>query len=136
MNIDILPTVAALVGASLAPDHKIDGRNIWSLFQGSSDTPHEFLYFFDNEDIAAVRTQRWKLVVRAYYRTGLAAFDTFQEVLGFSNTLLFDMTAPHPERYSQARDNPDALATLEAYLTRGRSEFEPLRTRPAPITLP
>ncbi len=136
MNIDILPTIAALVGAPLAPDRKIDGRNIWSLFQGSSDTPHEFLYFFDNEEIAAVRTQRWKLVVRAYYRTGLAAFDTFQEVLGFSNTLLFDMTAPHPERYSQARDNPDVLASLEAYLTRGRSEFEPLRTRPAPKTLP
>jgi len=84
----------------------------------------------------SVRTQRWKLVVRAYYRTSLVAFDTIEEVLGFSYPLLFDMTTPHPERYSQARDNPDALATLEAYLTRGRSEFEPLRTRPAPKTVP
>jgi len=136
MNIDILPTVAALVGAPLPPDHEIDGRNIWSLFQGSPDTPHEFLYLFDNEDIAAVRTQRWRLVVRAYYRRNLAAFDTFQDALGFSYPLLFNMTAPHPERYSQARDNPDVLAALESYLTRGRSEFEPLRTKPAPRTVP
>jgi uncharacterized sulfatase len=136
MNIDILPTLAALVGAPLPIDHGFDGRNIWDLFQGSSDTPHEFLYFFNNEDIAAVRTQQWKLVLRAYYRTSLVAFDTIEEALGFSYPLLFDMTTPHPERYSQARDNPDALATLEAYLARGRTEFEPLRTRPAPKTVP
>ena len=136
MNIDILPTVAALVGAPLEPDRKIDGRNIWSLFQGSPDTPHEFLYFFDNEDIAAVRTQRWRLLVRTYYRTNLVAFDTVEEILGFSYPLLFDMTSSHPERYSQARDNADALATMEAYLTQGRSEFEYLRTRPAPETVP
>ena len=136
MNIDILPTIAALVGAPLPTDHEVDGRNIWGLFQGSPDTPHEFLYFFDNEDIAAVRTQRWKLVVRAYYRTSLVAFETIEKVLGFSYPLLFDMTTPHPERYSQARDNPDALATLEAYLRQGRSEFEHLRTRPAPRTVP
>jgi uncharacterized sulfatase len=136
MNIDILPTVASLVDAALAPSHEIDGLNIWSLFQGGVDTPHEFLYFFDNEDIVAVRTQNWKLVVRAYYRTNLAAFDTFEEVLGFSNPLLFDMTAPHPERYSQARDNPDTLITMETYLTRGHNVFESLRTQPAPRTVP
>ena len=44
MNIDILPTVAALVGVPLARGLEIDGRNIWSLFQGSPDSPHEFLY--------------------------------------------------------------------------------------------
>ena len=125
MNIDILPTVAALVGVPLARGLEIDGRNIWSLFQGSPDSPHEFLYFFDNEDIAAVRTQRWKLVVRAYYRRNLVAFDRIEEMLGFSNPLLFDMTAPHPERYSQARDNPDELAALEDHLARGRMSSSP-----------
>ncbi len=69
-------------------------------------------------------------------RTTLAAFDAFQEALGFSNTLLFDMMAPHSERYSQARDNADALATLEAYQTQGRNVFEYLRTRPAAETVP
>ena len=83
-----------------------------------------------------MRTQRWRLVVRTYYRTNLVAFDTIEEILGFSYPLLFDMTSSHPERYSQARDNADALATMEAYLIQGRSEFEYLRTRPAPETVP
>ena len=46
MTIDILPTVAHLVGAKLL-EHKIDGKNIWPLIVGDDDakSPHEAYYF-------------------------------------------------------------------------------------------
>jgi uncharacterized sulfatase len=136
MNIDILPTLAALAGRDLSNDTLLDGRDIWPLLQGEEASPHEVLYFFNNEDIAAVRTPRWKLMVHSYYRRNLAAFDQFEQGIGFSYWLLFDMQAKPPERFSVARENPDVLERLLGYLDAGRKQFAGLRTRPPPTTVP
>ena len=136
MNIDILPTLATVAGASLPKDLVLDGRDIWPQFQGSDDSPHEVLYLFDNEDIAAVRTPRWKLIVHSYYRRNLAAFERLEEGMGFSYWLLFDMEIPNPERYSVARENPEVLARMLEHVQAGREEFGSLRTQPLPVTVP
>jgi uncharacterized sulfatase len=136
MNIDILPTLAALAGRDLPKGLMLDGRDIWPLLQGKEASPHEVLYFFNNEDIAAVRTPRWKLMVHSYYRRNLAAFDQFEQGIGFSYWLLFDMQAELPERFSVARENPDVLERMLGYLDAGREQFAGLRTRPPPTTVP
>jgi uncharacterized sulfatase len=135
MNIDLLPTIAALAGSPLPGAHVLDGRDIWPLLHGD-ESPHDVLYFFDNENIAAVRTPRWKLMVLSYYRRNIAAYERFQAGMGFDNWLLFDMTDPRPGRYSLARDNPDVLADMLAYLEAGRQQFDGLRKQPAPTMLP
>jgi arylsulfatase A-like enzyme len=70
MAIDILPTVAHLIGAAL-PDHKIDGRNIWPLMAGApgAKSPHEALFFYWGNELQAVRMGRWKLHFPHDYRT-------------------------------------------------------------------
>lgn len=70
MTIDILPTIAHLIGASL-PDHKIDGRNIWPLIKGEpgAQSPHEAYFFYWGEELQAVRMGRWKLHFPHQYRT-------------------------------------------------------------------
>ena len=46
MTIDILPTIAHLIGAKL-PKHIVDGKNIWPLFvQDETKSPHEAYYFY------------------------------------------------------------------------------------------
>src|SRR5690606_23795493 len=47
MNIDILPTLATLIGADL-PQHKIDGLDIWPLLSGveGATNPHEGYWFY------------------------------------------------------------------------------------------
>lgn len=45
MNIDLLPTLAALAGAQIENDHILDGRDITSLFGGGATSPHERLLF-------------------------------------------------------------------------------------------
>ena len=71
MTIDVLPTVARLLGADLPP-HPIDGRDIWPLLSGAKDakSPHEALYFWYHDgDLEAMRMGKWKLHFPHGYRT-------------------------------------------------------------------
>jgi arylsulfatase A len=70
MTIDILPTVAHLLGAKL-PEHKIDGKNIWPLIAGDehAKSPHEAYYFYYGRELQAIRMGKWKLHFPHDYRT-------------------------------------------------------------------
>ena len=71
MTIDILPTVATLIGAEL-PKQKIDGLDIWPLVAGvpGARCPHEALYFYyQQNELQALRSGRWKLMLPHTYRT-------------------------------------------------------------------
>jgi arylsulfatase A-like enzyme len=70
MTIDILPTVAKLIGAEL-PGHKIDGKDIWPLMAGEdgAKSPHEAYYFYYGTQLQAVRKGKWKLHFPHGYRT-------------------------------------------------------------------
>jgi len=62
MTIDLLPTVARLIGAAL-PAHAIDGLDVWPLISGQpgAKSPHEALYFYWGKELQAVRSGDWKL---------------------------------------------------------------------------
>ena len=124
MNIDILPTVAALAGASLPEARVIDGRDIWPLLQGAERSPHESLVFFVDDKIAALRTARWRYVVSTFYRTYLMPIEQYPYCCEF----LFDMESDPSERYSRVRDQPGVVAQMRAELARATAEI----TAPAP----
>lgn len=62
MTIDLLPTFAALVGATLDQRPR-DGRDIRPLLFGepAAQSPHEALYFYSGAELHALRSGRWKL---------------------------------------------------------------------------
>jgi len=69
MTIDILPTVAELIGAKL-PDLKIDGKSIVNLVTGKNDkSPQEAYYFYYGQQLQAIRMGKWKLHFPHGYRT-------------------------------------------------------------------
>ena len=70
MTIDLLPTIAHLIGAKL-PEHKIDGKNIWTLMKNSKSarSPQEAYYFYYGKQLQAVRMGKWKLHFPHSYRT-------------------------------------------------------------------
>ena len=121
MNIDLLPSIAAVAGAAITPNSVLDGRNILPVLTGkSNESPHQALFFFNHDRIAAVRTQDWKIVVRADYRN-------IERVLPEHDVqLLFDMRKDPEERYSLAAHRPDKWQELNAHLERGQRELEPL----------
>ena len=73
MTIDLLPTIAGLLGAPLPP-RKIDGLDILPLLRGETGakSPHEALYFYSGDELHAVRSGDWKLHVPHPYLTVLA----------------------------------------------------------------
>ncbi|MBC8324531.1 MAG: sulfatase [Verrucomicrobia subdivision 3 bacterium] len=112
MTIDILPTVAELIGAKL-PRQKIDGKSIVNLVTGTDDqSPQEAYFFYYGPQLQAVRMGKWKLHFPHGYRTmagkpggkngiptryaaakiGLALFDLEKDI---GETT--DVKANHPE---------------------------------------
>ncbi|MDR3182503.1 MAG: sulfatase [Planctomycetaceae bacterium] len=69
-TIDILPTVAHLIGAAL-PEKKIDGKDIRPLLFGEKNavSPHTAYPIYYSRQLQAVRDNRWKLVLPHQYRT-------------------------------------------------------------------
>jgi arylsulfatase A len=62
---DILPTFAALSGAKVPDDRKIDGADICSIITGDRGfpRPHQFFFYFAGLQLQAVRDSVWKLVL-------------------------------------------------------------------------
>jgi arylsulfatase A-like enzyme len=70
-TIDLLPTIASLIGARL-PAHEIDGRDLTPLLSGAPGavSPHEvFCCYYGGGQLQAVRDARWKLHFPHPYRT-------------------------------------------------------------------
>lgn len=120
MNIDLLPTIQAITGAVLPADLLLDGKDIMPVLRGSPASPHEKLYFFADEQIAAIRTPAYKAVFRARYR-GINRWLPKHDV-----RLLFDMQRDPRERYSVVTSHEDTWQQMMTYLQQGQQQLESL----------
>jgi arylsulfatase A-like enzyme len=64
-TIDLLPTFARLAGTSAPRDRIIDGKDIWPILSGQPQarSPHEAFYYYQMDQLQAVRSGPWKLFV-------------------------------------------------------------------------
>ena len=62
-TLDLLPTLAQLTAAEAPGDRIIDGKDIWPLMAGAegAKSPHEAFYYYQMDQLQAVRSGRWKL---------------------------------------------------------------------------
>lgn len=69
-TIDVLPTLAEIVGAKL-PELKIDGASIWPILSSSPEakSPHDAYFYYWNKELQAVRSGPWKLHFPHSYRS-------------------------------------------------------------------
>jgi arylsulfatase A len=121
MTIDILPTMARLIGAELPRGLVLDGKDIWPLVsaQPGAKSPHEALYFYWNRELQAVRAGKWKLHFPHDYR---AQTETTRTARGgkpgqyrqekIAATSLFDLEADPGETKDVAADHPDVVERL------------------------
>ena len=81
-TMDILPTISDICKAKL-PVKKIDGVDILSLLKGvpNANPRNEFVYYYDRNNLKAIRTGQWKLVFAAngqtYGKMGATGHDGF-----------------------------------------------------------
>ena len=127
MNIDILPTVAAMTGRP-AVAAELDGKDLSGVLTRGARSPHDELVLFNNEQVAAIRTDRWKYVARSYYRSidlPLAAVN---------GVGLFDMRDDPSEAYNLSTLHPGVVKDMAARFARAEAAFEPLGRRNRPAT--
>jgi arylsulfatase A len=116
-GLDILPTLAAITGTKSNAVGALDGRDIWPVLEAGAASPHETLFFFDQDQIAAVRADDHRLVLRSYYRT----LDIPHRL--FNYPLLFNLQTDPGESYSLTEREPELVERLLAIVD---AEYEAL----------
>ena len=129
-NLDLLPTLLAMAGEPLPEGLELDGRDLTEVLLRGAASPNDEILLFNNNKVAAVRTPRWKYIVRSYYRTMDIPLDRH----GYP--LLFDILADPGENYSVAGLFPDVAAEMSARLERARAKYEPMADLFPPYTPP
>jgi len=129
-TVDILPTVAAMIGAEL-PSHKIDGHSILPLMIGTPGavSPHETMpCYYANDELQAVRDPQWKLILPHQYRTlkgrqgGRGGVPAKYETVKVGIEL-YDLKKDRGETVNVADDHPDVVARLQTAAESWRSEL-------------
>ena len=128
MNIDILPTILDFAGVSTSSEMPLDGKSLRDMLTKGEGSPHDYLYLFNNDRIAAVRSGKWKLVVETFYRTGVPSFDNPSSYYA-PHGLLFDLEKDPTETYSFTREYPEVAEELHTHLIEGQ---EALNSRVLP----
>ncbi len=109
-TLDILPTLAEWCGAPL-PSRKIDGKSLCAFVEGKSllSPREDFAYYYDKNNLKALRNKRWKLVLpctaQTYSHAGAIGKDGFPGKYGTQETplALYDLyNDPGEERDVQA----------------------------------
>jgi arylsulfatase A len=131
MTIDILPTVAKIVGAEL-PRLKIDGKDIGPLLRGEPNAkcPHEVYYhYFAQGELQAVRAGKWKLVLPHTYRTmegqpqGADGKPGRYKQVRIEKPELYDLDADVNETKDVAAANPEVVKKLLAFAEAARDDL-------------
>ncbi|MCB1235383.1 MAG: sulfatase, partial [Verrucomicrobiae bacterium] len=130
MNIDLLPTLAKLIGAE-PPKHPIDGLDIWPVLAGEpgAKNPHEgYWYYYKQNELQAVSQGTWKLYLPHEYRTlegrpggkdGIPAKYGSAEAA----TELYDLSTDVGEKDNVAAAHPDVVEKLLAFAEKARAEL-------------
>jgi arylsulfatase A len=133
MTIDLLPTIAARIGAKL-PAQPIDGLDVWPLIaqQPGAKNPHDGygLWYAQNELQAVVSADgRWKLMLPHRYRTlagqpggrdGLPARYENKEITA---PQLYDLKSDRSEKADVAAAHPEVVKRLLAFADKCREEL-------------
>lgn len=113
-TMDLFTTIVELAGGKVPDDRPIDGVNIWPTLQGTQESRREDFFYFSNASdthvqILAMRSGKWKLHFRRYDFRGPAVFHP---------EALYNLDEDPSEKYDQAKDQPQTVASLVAKTTK------------------
>jgi len=119
-TIDLLPTFAKLAGTNAPTDRTIDGKNIWPILSGQpqAHSPHEAFYYYQMDQLQAVRSGPWKLFV---------AMDAKKRNWGKPEPAqplkLFNLATDIHEDTNLATAKPDVVKRLLALAEKARQDL-------------
>ncbi len=126
-TLEILPTMASLVSFKLPENTVIDGKNMLALMTDpDTQSPREVLYYYQLEQLQAVRSGIWKLVVPS----DSALANIHQGTFGPGKKLaLFNLDNDIKEARDVSADHPEIVAQLMKYAGQAKKELGDLNTK-------
>lgn len=117
---DVMPTFAKMAGAALPAGRTIDGRDVGPLLRGDENakSPHEYFFYYQKEQLQAVRDARWKLYLPLKQKLTLG-----KSVSGPTAPALYDLRADIAEEHDVAAGHPDVVRRLSEAAGRPREEL-------------
>lgn len=132
-NIDVLPTIAKLVGASLPPDRTLDGRDISPLMFDAKSAPVRdvHLYFTAAQKLQAIRMGDWKLFLPVAETNNANAKNAkAKKNAAPAGSELYNLATDPAETTDVAAANPDVVRRLREEASRREAEIN-MHKRPA-----
>ena len=118
-TIDVLPTLASLAGGTVPVDKVIDGKNIWSILNGqTSSDPREAFYYYQMDQLQAVRSGDWKLFVQMNSKKR-----NWGKSEGRQSIKLFNLALDIHEDENLALENPEIVERLLKYAKKARLDL-------------
>ncbi len=129
-TIDLLPTIAGLIGAPL-PEREIDGVDIRTLMFDPEEnlrSPHDSFYaYFGGGQLQAVRDRQWKLILPHTYRSLQGTPGEGGRPGGYrqvkTDLALYDLKADVGETNNVAEEHPEIVARLQQMAEEAREKF-------------
>lgn len=127
-TIDILPTIAGLLGTEL-PSHSIDGKDIWPLISGvaGATTPHDYYCYYWGNELQCIRSGDWKLHFPHNFRslTGPPGKDGLPNgyTQGKIGLALYNLKNDIGEKINVADEFPDQVLRLQKLAEEARQEL-------------
>ena len=117
---DLLPTFAKLAGAAIPTDRVIDGKDIWPVLTENAPSPHEAFFYYKVNNLAAVRSGKWKLHLSVQGKGKKKK----------TKTTLYDLEKDIGENTDVAKEHPDVVKHLRRYMADFEKELA-TNSRPA-----
>ena len=110
---------ARLAGATL-PDRAIDGKDIWPLLSGKpgAKSPHEAFYYYQMDQLQAVRSGKWKLFVEMESKKR-----NWGKPEGKTPMKLFDLSTDIHEDNDVKDQHPEVVKRLLALAEKAREDL-------------
>ncbi|MFP4059387.1 MAG: sulfatase [Bacteroidales bacterium] len=114
-EMDLLPTLAGIVGARDQLKNTIDGHDIYSLmkYPESEKSPYDVFYYYDRDQLQAIRWKNWKLHLKQEHGRYPAAWENYTE--SFPDFELYDLDRDPTETWNVAGDYPAVLDSILVY---------------------
>ena len=121
MGMDWYPTLLDWLDIPLPTDRTIDGKSLTAMLEDGQGSPHDYLYYFDGENLRAVRDERYKYHDEP--RIPYAGGTTPVAARIAKGPWLFDMMTDHNESYDISVNQPDKASSMHAVLEAKRNEM-------------
>jgi arylsulfatase A len=127
-TMDLLPTLAALVGAKVPTDRIIDGKDIRPLMFAAPGavSPHEVFYYYGGRNLDGIRSGKWKLMFPQRYSVpsppGKGGIHGERGSKGIELSL-FNLDTDVGERRNLAAQYPEIVKELETLAEQARKDL-------------